>query len=55
MNYSRTVKDGSARYEALIRRNDAVRKALGIGPDKKAGVATDKPEQPKETQAPSEK
>jgi hypothetical protein len=55
MNYSRTMRDGSARDEALMRRNGAVRKVPGMGGDKKAGVATDKSEQPKETQEPSEK
>ena len=55
MNYSRTVRDGSARDEALKRRSSAVRKALEMGPDKKAGAATDKSEQPKENQESSEK
>jgi hypothetical protein len=31
MNYSRTLRDGSARDEALKRRNGAVREALGMG------------------------
>jgi hypothetical protein len=30
MNYSRTLKDGSARDEALKRRNGAVRQVLGM-------------------------
>ena len=55
MNYSRTVRDGSARDEALKRRSGAVRKALGMGPDRKADAATDKPEQPKENQEPAQK
>ena len=55
MNYSRTVRDGSARDEALKRRSGGVRKALGMGPDRKADAATDKSEQPKENQEPAEK
>jgi hypothetical protein len=55
MNYSRTVRDGSARDEALKRRSDAVRKALGMGPHPKADAATDMSEQPKENQESSEK
>jgi hypothetical protein len=55
MNYSRTLRDGSARDEALKRRNGAVREALGMGPDRKADAAADKSEQPKENQEPSEK
>ena len=56
MNYSRTVRDGSARDEALKRRSGAVRKALGMGPDRNADdAATDKSEQPKESQEPSER
>jgi hypothetical protein len=55
MNYSRTVSDGSARDEALKRRSASVRKALGMGQDTKADAATDKSEQPKESQESSEK
>ena len=55
MNYSRTVRDGSARDEALKRRSGGVRKALGMAPDRKAEAATDKSEQPKENQEPSER
>jgi hypothetical protein len=55
MNYSRTVRDGSARDEALKRRSGAVQKALGMGPDGKADAATAKSEQPKENQELSEK
>ena len=32
MNYSRIVRDGSGRDEALKRRNGVVREALGMGP-----------------------
>jgi hypothetical protein len=32
MNYSRILKDGTARDEALKRRNGAVREALGMEP-----------------------
>jgi hypothetical protein len=35
MNYSRTVKDGSARDEALKRRNGVMREALGLAPKPK--------------------
>ena len=55
MNYSRTVRDGSARDEALKRRSGGVRKALGMGPDRKADASTDKWEQPKENLEPTEK
>ena len=55
MNYSRTLRDGSARDEALKRRRGSVRKAPGMGPDRKADAATDKSEQPKENRESSEK
>jgi hypothetical protein len=55
MNYFRTVRDGSARDEALKRRSGSGRKAPGMVPDTKADAATDKSEQPKEHQESSEK
>jgi hypothetical protein len=55
MNYSRTLRDGSAWDEALKRRGAGVRQALGMGPDRKADAATDKSEQPKENQEPAQK
>ena len=35
MNYSRTIRDGSARDEALKRRNGVMREALEIAPKPK--------------------
>ena len=45
MNYSRTLRDGSARDEALKRRNGAVREALRMAP--KPRPDTEKPAEEK--------
>jgi hypothetical protein len=46
MNYSRILRDGAARDEALKRRNGSVRDALGMGPARKADAPADKSARP---------
>jgi hypothetical protein len=52
MNYSRTVRDGSARDAALKRRNSAVREGLGM--ESKPKPETEKPVEQKSEEKPSE-
>jgi hypothetical protein len=52
MNYSRILRDGSARDEALQRRSGAVREALGMGPKPKP--ETEQPAEQKVDEKPNE-
>jgi hypothetical protein len=52
MNYSRTLRDGSARDEALKRRNGVMREALGTAPKPKPD--TELPAEPKVEEKPTE-
>ena len=52
MNYSRTVSNGSARDDALKRRNNAARKVLGVDPNPKR--ETEQPAEQKPNEKPSE-
>jgi hypothetical protein len=52
MNYSRTLQDGSARDDAVERRNSAVRQALGMGSKPKPD--TEQPAEQKPTEKPNE-
>jgi hypothetical protein len=51
MNYSRIVRDGSARDEALKRRNGAVSEVLRMGPTPKR--ETEQPAEQKPTRSPA--
>lgn len=52
MNYARTVRDGSARDEALKRRNVAVRKTLRIGPERVLAPEAEQPIEQKSNDKP---
>ena len=52
MNYSRTLKDGSARDEALKRRNGTAREALGMNP--KPGRDAEQPAEQKVEEKPAQ-
>jgi hypothetical protein len=52
MIYSRIASKGSARYEALKRRNDAVRALLGMG--SKSASPAEQPAEQKKEETPSE-
>jgi hypothetical protein len=54
MNYSRTVSNGYARDEALKRRNNAVREALGMGPRPEPKPDTEQAAEQKADEKPSE-
>jgi hypothetical protein len=54
MNYSRTVGHGSARDEALKRRNAAMREVLGMGPKPEPMQEPERPAEQKADVTPSE-
>jgi hypothetical protein len=55
MNYSTNLRNGSARDEALKRRNAAVREVLGMGPKPEPQPITEKPPaEPKADEKPHE-
>jgi hypothetical protein len=54
MNYSRTLRDGSARDEALKRRNGGVSEALGMGPKPAPAPEAEQPAEQKRAEKPSE-